>query len=118
MKPEDLLRQSKKGQTVMMFVGVRGDPPDKARTDSISGRWVQSLLNGHLQAERYIVADNRVLLVIKDGSQAWDVKDYLVTQTDCTTVSIEQQTFDCASPEGEADSKSSTTEKKGKKTEL
>ena len=85
----------------MMFVGVRGDPPDKARTERISSRWVSSLMNAHLQADRYIVADDRVLLVIKDGSQTWDVKDYLITLTDCTTVSFEQQTFNCASPEGD-----------------
>ena len=104
-----------------MFVSVRGSPPDKARTESVSSRWVQSLLNGHLQADRYIVADDRVLLVIKDGSQAWDIKDYLITQTDCTTVTLEQQTFDCASPEGEEDGdgdSSTTTKKKEKKTEL
>ena len=99
---------------MMMFVGVRGEPPDKARTERISLRWVQSLQNGHLQADRYIVADDRVLLVIKDGSQTWDVKDYLITQTDCTTVSFEQLSFDCAKPEEDVSSSSS---KEGK-TEL
>ena len=128
IKPEDLLKQSKKGQPMMMFVGVRGDPPDKARTEHISSRWVASLMNGHLQADRYIVADDRVLLVIKDGSQTWDVKDYLITQTDCTTVSFEQQTFNCASPEedkekggssdGMKDSSSSKQKENYKKSEL
>ena len=122
INPEDLLKQSKKGQPMMMFVGVRGDPPDKAHTERISSRWVASLMNAHLQADRYIVADDRVLLVIKDGSQTWDVKDYLITQTDCTTVSFEQQTFNCASPEGgkEKDSPSSdsSSSKTSKKSEL
>ena len=110
--PEDLLKQSKKGQPMMMFAGVRGDPPDKARTERISSRWVASLMNAHLQADRYIVADDRVLLVIKDGSQTWDVKDYLITQTDCTTVSFEQQTFNCAIPEGEKEKDGSSDGKK------
>ena len=99
-----------------MFVGVRGDPPDRVQTDRISGRWVFSLLNAHIQADRYIVADDRVLLVIKDGSQTWDAKDFLLTQTDCTTVSFEQQSFDCASPD---EATPSTKEKKESgKTEL
>ena len=122
VSPEDLIKQSKKNKPVMMFVGVRGDPPDKVRTDHISSRWVQSLQNAHLQADRYIVADDRVLLVIKDGSQSWDVKDFLITQTDCTTVSFEQQSFDCADPAAgdKASSSSLSSEKKGdsKKTEL
>lgn len=99
IKPEDLLKQSKKGQPLMMFVGVRSDPPEKARTDRISARWVQSLQNAHIQADRYIVADDRVLLVVKDGSQAWDAKDFLITQTDCTSVSFEQQEYNCANPD-------------------
>ena len=120
MSPEDLIKQSKKNKPMMMFVGVRSDPPDKARTDRISARWVQSLQNAHLQADRYIVADDRVLLVIKDGSQSWDVKDFLITQTDCTTVSFEQLSFDCADPAGDKASSSSSDKKKGdsKKTEL
>ena len=111
ISPEDLIKQSKKNKPMMMFVGVHGEPPEKARTDRISARWVQSLLNAHLQAERYIVADDRVLLVIKDGSQSWDIKDFLITQTDCTTVSFEQLSFDCASPTGDG-AASSSSEKK------
>ena len=100
----------------MIFVGVRGDPPDRVRTDRISARWVQSLLNAHIQADRYVVADDRVLLVVKDGSQTWDVKKFLITQTDCTTVSFEQQSFDCANPDG--DTSSSKNKKESGKTEL
>ena len=120
VSPEDLIKQSKKNKPMMMFVGVHGDPPDKARTDRISARWVQSLQNAHLQADRYIVADDRVLLVIKDGSQSWDVKDFLITQTDCTTVSFEQQSYDCADPDENKVSSSSSSKKKGdsEKTEL
>ena len=48
------------------------------------------------QVQRYVVADDRVLLMVEDGSLAWDVKDYIITQTDCTKVSFEQLSFDCA----------------------
>lgn len=42
---------------------------------------------------RYLVSDDRVLLMLKDGSLAWDVKDYLITQPDCLLVEFENQQF-------------------------
>ena len=87
--------ESKKGKPVMIFVGVRGSPPDQSNTERVSSRWVQSLQNAHIQVEKYIVAPDRVLLLSKDGSLAWKIKDYLVTLSDCTTVSFDQLKFDC-----------------------
>jgi len=42
---------------------------------------------------RYVVASNRVLLMLKDGSQAWDVKDFLVQQDRCEVVTIEGKDY-------------------------
>ena len=92
--PEKLLRQSKKGKPVMLFVGVQGNQ-DQAYTEKVSARWMQSLQNAHIQVQRYIVAPNRVLFVVEDGSHAWDVKDYLTKLTECTTVSFDQLSYDC-----------------------
>ena len=92
--PQDLMKQSKKGKPVMIFVGVRGTP-DKVRTEEVSSRWMQSLQNAHIQTQRYVVADDRVLFMVEDGSLAWDVKDYLTTLTECTTVSFDQLSFNC-----------------------
>lgn len=78
----------------MIFVGVRGTP-DKVRTEEVSSRWMQSLQNAHIQTQRYVVADDRVLFMVEDGSLAWDVKDYLTTLTECTTVSFDQLSFNC-----------------------
>ncbi len=61
-----------------------------------------------MQVQRYVVSDDRVLLMVTDGSLAWEVKDYIITQTDCTTVTFEQLSFNCAG----------WTEPAGKKTEL
>lgn len=85
---------SKKGKPVMVFVGVRGTP-DQVYTEQVSSRWMQSLHNVHIQMQRYIVAPNRVLFMIEDGSLAWDIKDYLTSLTECTTVSFDQLSFDC-----------------------
>ena len=42
---------------------------------------------------RYIVADDRALFMLKDGSLAWDVKDFLITQPDCKLVEFDNQKF-------------------------
>lgn len=79
----------------MIFVGVHGDKPDQAYTEQVSTRWMQSLQNAQIQVQRYVVAPDRVLLMVEDGSLAWDVKDYLTKLTECTTVSFDQLSFDC-----------------------
>lgn len=85
---------------MMVFVSVKaGDPPDQAFTETVSGRWMQSLQNAHVPVQRYVVAPDRVMFFVKDGSLAWDIKDYLVTQTDCNAVTFEHQDFPCAGSE-------------------
>lgn len=90
--PIALMKLSKKGKVVMLFATVAGNPT-KTETEQISGRWQSSLFNAQFQIERYLVADNRVLLMIKDGSLAWDIKDFLITQPDCELVEFENQQF-------------------------
>ena len=94
--PQELIKKSKKGKTVMIFVGVAGDPPDESRTHRVSARWVQSLQNAHISVERYVVSPDRVLLLTQDGSKAWQIKDYLVKLSDCTSVSFDQFQFNCS----------------------
>lgn len=35
----------------------------------------------------------RALFMLKDGSLAWDVKDFLITQPDCKLVEFDNQQF-------------------------
>ena len=42
---------------------------------------------------RYVVGSNRALFVLKDGSQAWDVKNFLVAQDRCEVVTIEGKDY-------------------------
>ena len=93
--PEKLMKQSKKGKPVMVFVGVRDAVDNQPYTEQVSSRWMNSLHNAHIPVQRYVVAPDRVLFMVDDGSLAWEIKDYLVTLTDCTTVSFDQLTFDC-----------------------
>lgn len=42
---------------------------------------------------RYIVDDKRVLFLLQDGSQVYEVKDYLVQQDRCQEVTIDNRQF-------------------------
>lgn len=92
-KPEEMLQATKKGRTLMTFVNVANNPT-KEETEEITKIWQTSLWNNHIQAERYLVDDNRAIFLFKDGSQAWIAKDYLIDQERCESVTIENKVYD------------------------
>lgn len=51
--PENLLKQSKKGRTIMTFVTVSGNPM-RQEADEITKIWQTSLWNNHIQAEKSV----------------------------------------------------------------
>lgn len=90
--PENLLKLTKKGKTLMTFVSVMGNPT-RDESETITKLWQTSLWNNHIQAERYMVDDNRAIFMFKDGAQAWEAKDFLVEQERCESVSIENKVY-------------------------
>ncbi|KAL5244155.1 hypothetical protein ACI65C_011565 [Semiaphis heraclei] len=90
--PDAMLKLSKKGKTLMTFVKV-SPKYNKDDVDKITKIWQSSLWNNHIQAERFMVDDNRAIFMYKDGSQAWDAKDFLIQQEDCVDVTIENQVY-------------------------
>lgn len=42
---------------------------------------------------RFVVGSNRVIFMLRDGSMAWEVKDFLVSQDRCVDVTVEGQVF-------------------------
>ncbi|CAI9733181.1 Hypothetical predicted protein [Octopus vulgaris] len=91
-KPEELLMMSKKGKTLMMFVSVSGDPA-RHETEEITSLWQSSLYNANIDITRYLISDNRAIFMLKDGSKAWEIKNFLVEQERCLSVTIENQDF-------------------------
>ncbi|XP_061819853.2 LRP chaperone MESD [Nerophis lumbriciformis] len=91
-KPEELLKMSKKGRTLMVFATVSGDPTEK-ETEEITGLWQGSLFNANYDIQRFVVGSNRVIFMLRDGSLAWEVKDFLLTQERCMDVTVEGQVF-------------------------
>ena len=46
-----------------------------------------------LHPHRYVVGSNRVLMVVRDGALAWDVKKFLLSQDNCELVTIEGKDY-------------------------
>ncbi|XP_037930462.1 LDLR chaperone boca [Teleopsis dalmanni] len=90
--PEEILKASKKGRTLMTFVSVGGNPT-RDEAESITKLWQTSLWNNHIQAERYMVDDDRAIFMFKDGEQAWRAKDFLIQQERCKGVTIENKEY-------------------------
>lgn len=40
-----------------------------------------------------MIEDNRAIFMFKDGSQAWDAKDFLIKQDNCAEVLIENKSY-------------------------
>lgn len=40
-----------------------------------------------------MIDDNRAIFMFKDGTQAWDAKDFLIEQEGCESVSIENKVY-------------------------
>lgn len=91
--PESLLQKTKKGRTVMTFVTVNGNPT-KLEAEEITKLWQTSLWNNHIQAERYMIDDNRAIFMFKDGEQSWSAKDFLVDQERCESVTVENKVYE------------------------
>lgn len=62
-KPESILKLTKKGKTLMMFVTVSGNPTEK-ETEEITSLWQGSLFNANYDVQRYaIICKGKVLLL-------------------------------------------------------
>lgn len=40
-----------------------------------------------------MIDDNRAIFMFKDGSQAWEAKDFLIQQDRCESVSLENKVY-------------------------
>ena len=106
------MKASKRHKTLMMFVTISGNPTE-AETEEISGLWQSMLYNANIEITRFavkvasncrsffqkffwfrfVVSSNRVLIKLADGSYAYEIKDFLVQQDRCETVTIEGKDY-------------------------
>ncbi|XP_072889036.1 LRP chaperone MESD [Hemitrygon akajei] len=90
--PESLLKLTKKGKTLMIFVTVAGKPTEK-ETEEITSLWQGSLYNANFDVQRFVVGSDRAIFMLRDGSYAWEIKDFLINQERCADVTVEGQTY-------------------------
>ncbi|XP_060708905.1 LRP chaperone MESD [Hemiscyllium ocellatum] len=90
--PENLLKVTKKGKTLMIFVTVSGNPTEKD-TEEITSLWQGSLYNANYDVQRFVVGSDRAIFMLRDGSYAWEIKDFLINQERCADVTVEGQTY-------------------------
>jgi len=60
--PENVIKATKKGKTLMLFAKVRGSP-SRQETEDISAIWQTGLWNSHIQCERFLLEDDRVIFM-------------------------------------------------------
>ncbi|KAG6927187.1 mesoderm development candidate 2, partial [Chelydra serpentina] len=113
-KPESILKMTKKGKTLMMFVTVSGNPTEK-ETEEITSLWQGSLFNANYDVQRFIVGSNRAIYMLRDGSYAWEIKDFLVNQERCADVTLEGQVYPGKGAEESEKVKNKTKQEKTKK---
>merc|ERR1719370_2828545 len=86
------MQATKKGKTVMMFAKIHNFV-SRDETEEISSLWQTGLYNNHVQSERFLIEDDRVMFMFRDGAYAWEAKEFLVEQERCEEVQLEQQTY-------------------------
>nr|XP_034187919.1 LDLR chaperone boca [Osmia lignaria] len=90
--PDNVLKMTKKGKGVMMFVDTNEDISVE-QADVIMKIWQSSLQNNHIIAERYPIDKKRSIFLFREGSQAIDAKNFLLQQPELSHVTLEGQTY-------------------------
>jgi len=91
--PDEIMKISKKGQTVMLFVKVSDFNGDRDEVGELTSLWQTGLMNNHVTSERFQIEDDRVMFLFHDGADAWEAKDFFVEQERCEEVQLEQKTY-------------------------
>merc|ERR1712203_1101954 len=91
--PDEIMKISKKGQTVMLFVKVSDFNGDRDEVGELTSLWQTGLMNNHVSSERFQIEDDRVMFLFHDGADAWEAKDFFIEQERCEEVQLEQKTY-------------------------
>merc|ERR1712088_988791 len=118
--PDEIMKISKKGQTVMLFVKVSECNGDRDEVGELTSLWQTGLMNNHVTSERFQIEDDRVMFLFHDGADAWEAKDFFIEQERCEEVQLEQKTYhgkyaNSQKPKEEKKEKKEKKKKKAKK---
>jgi len=90
--PESIKRASKMNKNVILLATISGNPT-REETEEISKLWQMGLYNNHIDLQRFIMDDDRVMFSSMDGDTAFDVKDYLIEQERLDFVELDQDVY-------------------------
>ncbi|XP_011874474.1 PREDICTED: LDLR chaperone boca [Vollenhovia emeryi] len=90
--PETMLKLSKKGKGVMMFVDLESNVSDE-QADIATRIWQTGLQNNHITIERYPIENKRYIFMFHDGAQALEGKDYLLQHPEVAFITIEGRKY-------------------------
>ncbi|XP_053985845.1 LDLR chaperone boca [Hylaeus anthracinus] len=90
--PDNVLKVTKKGKSVMMFVDTIEDISVE-EAEVIMKIWHTSFQNNHIAAERYPIDQKRSVFLFREGSQAVDAKNYLLQQPELSHITLEGHTY-------------------------
>merc|ERR1712186_311139 len=118
--PDEIMKISKKGQTVMLFVKVSEFNGDRDEVGELTSLWQTGLMNNHVSSERFQIEDDRVMFLFHDGADAWEAEDFFIEQERCEEVQLEQKTYqgkyaNSQKPKEEKKEKKEKKKKKAKK---
>ncbi|EGI66267.1 PREDICTED: LDLR chaperone boca [Acromyrmex echinatior] len=99
--PESMLKATKKGKGVMMFVDLQSNISEE-QADVMTRIWQTGLQNNHIIMERYPIENKRFIFMFHDGAQAVEGKNYLLQHPEVAHVTIDGQSYYPSLKEGES----------------
>jgi len=93
--PLSVTAASKAGQSIMVFVDIRGDPTEGER-DQITLFWEANLLNAHsIEAKRFMIKSDRVIFQLDRGENIIELAAVLRREDRCFSFEVESVYFLC-----------------------
>mmetsp|Transcript_44894 Transcript_44894/g.105335 ORF Transcript_44894/g.105335 Transcript_44894/m.105335 type:complete len:211 (+) Transcript_44894:81-713(+) len=98
--PMAYIKGTKKGKPAMMFANLNKikDPSTgkyrirtKEETEEVSFKHKSLMQSGHLDATPYVIDPNKILWTVQDGSDGFEVKEFLMSQPEVEEFEWDQQ---------------------------
>ncbi|KYN05188.1 PREDICTED: LDLR chaperone boca [Cyphomyrmex costatus] len=99
--PESMLKVTKKGKGVMMFIDLQPNISEE-QADVMTRIWQTGLQNHHITIERYPIENKRYIFMFHDGAHAIEGKNYLLQHSEVAFITIDGQSYYPPLPEGQS----------------
>merc|ERR1712147_312572 len=91
--PLTVVAETKKGQVVLVFVDIRGEPTEEER-DQITVLWEGMMINAHnIEAKRFPIKNDRVIFQLARGEQVRELAQLLRQQERCSSFQVDNELY-------------------------